>query len=69
MPRVRDFRPAVLDAYASPNLQVDWKPNAGFEGRVGQLAHLPKSLVNETGIIIWATGCPRRALEPISARS
>ncbi len=43
MPRVRDFRPATFQALASPKLQVDWKPDTGFEGRVWQfLIFLPR---------------------------
>jgi hypothetical protein len=50
MPRVRDFRPAALDAYVSTNLQVDWKPNVGFEGRVGQyLIFLPRWFLTAEG--------------------
>ncbi len=46
MPRVRDFDPAALHAYASPQLPVAWKPGAGFEGRAWQFQlFLPRWVV------------------------
>jgi hypothetical protein len=50
MPRVREFRPAALDAYASPKLQVGARSETGFEGPVWQFAiFLPRWLLTSAG--------------------
>jgi hypothetical protein len=36
MPRVRDFRPANMAAFASPKIRVPFSPGSGFIGRVWQ---------------------------------
>ena len=66
MPRVRDFRPAALEAYASPKLQVAWKPNAGFEGRVGQFRiFLPRWFLTAEGRTVICTAEDEALLEDL----
>jgi len=66
MPRVRDFRPATLHAHSSPKLQVDWKPNIGFEGRVWQfLIFLPRWFLTSKGRTMICTAEDEALLEDL----
>jgi hypothetical protein len=66
MPRVRDFRPAALDAHVSPRLQVPWTPNIGFEGRVWQFViFLPRWLVTAGGKTVICSAEDEAALEDV----
>src|SRR5438067_2274974 len=66
MPRVRDFRPASLHDQASPKLQVAWKPNVGFEGRVWQfLIFLPRWFLSSEGRTMICTAGDEALLEDL----
>jgi hypothetical protein len=66
MPRVRDFQPASLHVHASPKLQVDWKPNTGFAGRVWQfLIFLPRWFLTAQGRTMICTPEDEALLEDL----
>ncbi len=66
MPRVRDFRPAALDAYASPKLQVGARSKTAFEGPVWQFAiFLPRWLLTSAGRTMVCTAEDEARLEDL----
>jgi hypothetical protein len=69
MPRIRDFNPQALVPYASPRVQVTWRPGSLFSGRVWEFAiFLPRWLVLEREQVAICTTEDEDLLEDLLER-